>query len=196
MKRELRAQLLQQRNALPAAVRRQAGESIQHTLLGLPVFQSAAVLMVYVGMESEICLDDLSRQLLRLEKRVLIPYLHAQPGKMDASEIFDWERELTQGKFNTRVQKPEFYRPCDPRDIEVIILPAVAFDKQGNRLGYGGGYYDRYLKRLSPKTVLIGVNYATQIVDKLPAYPHDMPVDLIVHEQGVIKTEKGKGRSW
>lgn len=194
MKRELRAQLLQQRNALPTEVRRQASESIQHTLLGMPVFQSAAVFMVYMSMGSEICLDDLSRQLLRLGKRVVIPYLHAQPGKMDASEILDWDRELTKGKFNTLVQKPEFYRPSDPWDIDIIILPAVAFDKQGNRLGYGGGYYDRYLKRLSPKTVLIGVNYVMQVVDTLPAYPHDMPVDIIVHEQGLIKTEKGKGR--
>lgn len=190
MKKELRTRFLKQRDALSPAFIQQASQTIQEQLLGLPVFQNAAVIMVYVSMGSEVCTDSLIHHLLTLGKRVAIPYLHEQYGKMDASEIRDFAQELTVGKFNTRVPKSECLRLMDPRELELIVIPAVAFDRLGNRLGYGGGYYDRYLKRISRKTMLIGVNFAAQVVDVLPVDQYDMPVDIVVHEQGILYTTK------
>lgn len=186
MKKELRGQLLKQRNTLPVDYIRQASQTIQDTLLGLPVFQNAETVMAYISMGSETYTNGIIEHLLQIGKRVALPYLHKQPGKMEASEVRDLEQELILGKFNTRVPKPEFFRPLDPKDIDLIVVPAVAFDVRGNRLGYGGGYYDRYLKQITPETVLLGINFSVQVLDELPAYPHDMPVDIIVHEKGMI----------
>lgn len=188
MKKGLRAQLMNERNMLPAELARQAGKTIQDTLLGLPVFQKADRLMIYVSMGSEIYTDDIIQHSLQMGKLVAVPYLHKQYGQMDASEIRDLEQEMTIGKFNARVPKPEYFRPIDPKTIDLIVVPAIAFDHQGNRLGYGGGYYDRYLKLIKPETILIGINYSLLVVDDLPVYPHDMPVDIVVHEKGVIYT--------
>ena len=80
-----------------------------------------------------------------------------------------------------------FYKPYDfelvkPEKIDVIICPVVAFDNQCMRLGYGGGYYDRYLPRLTPSTLKIGVAFSCQKVDKISPDPHDVPLDIIITE--------------
>jgi 5-formyltetrahydrofolate cyclo-ligase len=71
-------------------------------------------------------------------------------------------------------------------------VAVVAYDRHGNRMGYGGGYYDRYLKNIGEHTVLIGINFSAQVVDELPARPHDMPVDIVIHENGIIHIPKQK----
>jgi 5-formyltetrahydrofolate cyclo-ligase len=190
MKKGLRTQLLKKRNTLPAELARQASKTIQAELLALPVFQEAARLMIYVSMGSEIYTDGIIQHSLQMGKQVAVPYLHQQYGQMDASEIRDLEQEMMIGKFYSRVPKPEYFRPLDPKDIDIIIIPGIAFDLQGNRLGYGGGYYDRYLKLVRPETILIGITYSVLVVEELPAYPHDMPVDIVLHEQGIIHTTK------
>lgn len=188
MKKELRARLLAQRNALPAEYVQQAGLAIQDRLITMPVLRNASRVLIYVSMGSEVCTDGIIQYMLQTGKKVAVPYLHEQHGSMDASEIWDPERELILGKYDTRVPKPEYIRMVAPQDIDAIIVPAIAFDLAGNRLGYGGGYYDRYLKRIAPETVLIGINYAIQMVEKLPTNRNDMPVDIIVHEKGIIHT--------
>lgn len=190
MKKELRARLLKQRDALSAEFIRQTSQTLQEMLLGLPVFQKAERLMIYVSMDSEVCTDELIHQALHMGKRVMIPYLHKRYGQMDASEIRNLEQEVMVGKFNTRVPKPEYFRPFAPQDLQLIVVPAIAFDLRGNRLGYGGGYYDRYLKRIVPETVRIGINFSCQVVDELPVYQYDMPVDIVLHEKGIIHTTK------
>ena len=80
-----------------------------------------------------------------------------------------------------------FYKPCEfelvkPEEIDIIVCPVVAFDSECNRLGYGGGYYDRYLPRMSPSTIRIGVAFACQEVEEIPRDPHDIPLDRIFTE--------------
>ena len=80
-----------------------------------------------------------------------------------------------------------FYKPCEfelvkPEKIDIIVCPVVAFDSECNRLGYGGGYYDRYLPRMSPSALKLGVAFACQQVEEIPRDPHDIPLDCIVTE--------------
>jgi 5-formyltetrahydrofolate cyclo-ligase len=195
MKRELRAQLLQRRNALSAEFIQEASVQIQRLLFGLSVFQQSRTIMLYVSMGSEVATDNMIQESLQMGKRVAIPYLQEQYGKMDASEIHNLTDDLMEGKFNTRVPKPECYRPLAPADVDLIVLPAVAFDEQGNRMGYGGGYYDRYLKTINSHTALAGINFTTQVVKEIPTQPHDMPVDYVIHEQGILQLQKETQRA-
>jgi 5-formyltetrahydrofolate cyclo-ligase len=186
MKKELRTQLLSQRNALPPAYIQESSAEIQRLVMGMPVFQRANTIMLYVSMGSEVCTDGMIQEFLKLGKRVAIPFLHQQYGVMEASEIRDPNHELILGKFNTRVPKPEYFRPVPPEVIDVIVIPAVAYDQQGGRLGYGGGYYDRYLQQVGPATTLIGINFACQVVETLPTLPHDMAVHYVISERGIV----------
>ena len=100
-------------------------------------------------------------------------------------EFSRWEPDcvLREGPFGARVPEvDDFFEP------EILIVPLVAFDRNGGRLGYGGGFYDRSLERLRAKraTLAIGFAYAAQEADGLPLEPTDQPLDMVVTEQGVI----------
>jgi 5-formyltetrahydrofolate cyclo-ligase len=75
----------------------------------------------------------------------------------------------------------------DPASIDLVVTPGLAFDRRGRRLGYGGGHYDRFLRRLPPSTIRVGIGFAAQVVDRVPAGPTDEPLDALVTEEGLIR---------
>jgi len=97
-----------------------------------------------------------------------------QPGTWNILEPSSGVRELPQ-------------RKMDPSEIDVAVIPAVAFDRAGNRLGNGAGYYDWLLKRLRPEAVRIGLAFSCQIIEEVPSMEHDQPVDWVVSEKEAIR---------
>ena len=93
--------------------------------------------------------------------------------------------ELASGHYGIREPKADFIRPVPRGEIEAVVIPAVAFDRRGYRVGYGGGYYDRFLPE-ARQAARIGVAFARHIVPAVPAAPHDVTVDRIVTEEGII----------
>ena len=84
----------------------------------------------------------------------------------------------------------------DPEKIDVVVSPGLAFDRRGHRLGYGGGYYDRYLARLHAHASRVGIGFAVQLLDEVPAEETDQPVDVVVTDRGVIRVgEEAAGGS-
>ena len=77
--------------------------------------------------------------------------------------------------------------PVDPQEVDLVLVPGVAFDRQGNRLGYGGGYYDRFLQQCAAPRVALA--FATQLVDHVPTEPHDLRVHAVVTDEEVIRIE-------
>lgn len=73
-----------------------------------------------------------------------------------------------------------------PASIDVAIIPGAVFDRCGHRLGYGGGFYDRFLARMAPQATRIGLAFSCQVVDQIPSLPHDVPMDLVITEQEVL----------
>lgn len=111
-----------------------------------------------------------------------VPVIEAEAAPLKFAR---WEPEMpmVSGPFGARIpEKPDYFEP------EILIVPLVAFDAQGGRLGYGGGFYDRTLERLRANraTLAIGFAYAAQEADRLPLEPTDQPLDLIVTETRII----------
>ena len=77
-----------------------------------------------------------------------------------------------------------------PQDVDVVVTPGLAFDREGRRLGYGGGYYDRYLSRLHPHAVRIGIGFSRQVVEEVPEEDGDETVDVIVTDDEVIRVSE------
>jgi 5-formyltetrahydrofolate cyclo-ligase len=103
------------------------------------------------------------------------------------SEIKSLE-ELAPGTMGIPEPQKEFLRPVRWTDIEAVMVPALAYDLNGFRLGYGGGYYDRLLSGISPECTKIGAAFEQQIVSEVPREKHDIKVDLIITEDRVIYT--------
>lgn len=188
IKKQLRSRCGNLRNTLTALERGVKSRSICHHLLLQPQIV-ADTYFTYVSYKSEVETGDIISRLLQQGKTVAIPHVH--PRHMDAVQLVNPIEELEAGYKGISELRLELVqkRIINPAQIEVAIVPGLAFDKRGGRLGYGGGCYDRFLGNKAPHALRIGICFSDQIVDKVPTEPHDITMDMIIHEQGVIKVE-------
>lgn len=170
------------RGALPAAERARLADLVEEAAFGLPEVQRARVVMLFYSFGTEVATGGMSERVLRAGKRLLLPYL-AGDGSMEAAEIRPGE-ELAPTGYGPR--EPARRVAVDPADVDVVVAPGLAFDRSGNRLGYGGGYYDRYLERMGSAATRIGVAFSLQLVEGIPTEPGDQRVDIVVTDQGAL----------
>lgn len=147
-------------------------------------FREASTVMVYLSFGSEVRSDDLIRWGWEKGKRIVIPLCRPE-GRGLTPCLLDDFAELEIGHYGIREPKAGNIRSLPRGEIDAILVPAVAFDRLGYRVGYGGGYYDRFLLEV-PRAVRIGVAFCCQIVAEVPADPHDVPVNWIVTEEEII----------
>jgi 5-formyltetrahydrofolate cyclo-ligase len=181
-KEELRAAMRGVRAAIPPEERSRLAELAEEALFGLPDVTDAETILLFYSFGTEVATAGMTQRILGAGKRLLLPYL-AEDGAMEAAEVRPGD-PLEHTTYGPR--EPGSGLAVDPRTVDAVVTPGLAFDRQGNRLGYGGGYYDRYLERMGPAAVRIGIAFSLQIVDVLPTEPGDQRVDLIVTDQEVL----------
>ncbi len=194
-KRKLRQEFLNRRDSLSRDEIDSKSEKIENELFALPEFRRAKTVMFYVSFRSEVETEKMIRNALNLRKRVVVPVVDGE--KIEAIEIKNFEKELTEGSFGIKEPKKELRKRVDQKEIDLVVVPGVVFDKTGGRLGYGRGYYDRFLKSKSielrmagsPQRALIGLAFDLQITRKIPLVEKDVRVDKIVTESGTINCE-------
>lgn len=142
--------------------------------------------MVYIDFRNEVETNLIIDDLLTQNKEVCIPISVPKTKEMILSKIINPQKELIKGTYGILEPKEEYIRKVDPDTLDLIIVPGVAFDKDGYRIGYGGGYYDRFLDKLSKATPSIGIAFDLQILHKVPKDFFDHPVDFIVTEKEII----------
>lgn len=155
----------------------------------VPVYQSAPVIHCYLPLHSEVDTRPLLVTALSQQKTVVVPVVEPGTGNLLHSrlvslEVEDWER----GHFG--IFQPRSLLPVAPGTWDLVLVPLVAFDRSGYRLGYGKGYYDRLLATGSVPT--IGLAFAVQEATTLPREAHDVPLDWIVTENECIATATGR----
>ncbi|HUW22702.1 MAG TPA: 5-formyltetrahydrofolate cyclo-ligase [bacterium] len=191
-KRKIRQEFLKKRNNLSRDEIKSKSEKIEKELFSLPEFQRAKTVMFYVSFRSEVETEKMTRNALKLKKKIVIPVVHGE--KIVVSEIKNLKKELTKGSFGIKEPKKEFRRRVNQKEIDLVVVPGVVFDKSGGRLGYGRGYYDRFLRSKSIRSrmsryrqcALIGLAFDLQIARKIPLVKRDMKVDKIVTESGIV----------
>lgn len=170
-KQRIRELLIQKRRMLSAEERTAQSELILSQLEKMTVFREAKTVLLYYPKNNEVDVLPLFKRYKR-DKVLLLPVTHRNGMTANPYEGND---KMHRGK----VGIPEPTTPPFEGNIDVIIVPAVAFDKEGNRLGRGGGYYDRFLKKQSHAT-FIGVGYDFQLVDEVPVRKHDQKMHRII----------------
>ena len=181
----LRAAAMLRRDALVDRERRSA--AICTLVVASPGYAAARAIHCYLPMRSEVDTRPLIADALARRTRVAVPIVVPKAAELAHGWIESLAAEaLTPGAFGTF--NPRDLRPAMPGDWELAIVPLLAFDRRGYRLGYGKGYYDRLLAD-APFTT-IGVGFAAQEVDALPAEPHDIALDWIITEREVIKSRR------
>lgn len=181
-KQELRKHIQELRNALPEPERTAKNRAILQNLLIIPEVLAARTILLYLGFKNEVETEPLFRWGWQQGKIMAAPATISRERKLIpvALDSFD---ELHISSFGVR--EPRLTEGVPVESIDVVVLPGIAFDKQGYRIGYGGGYYDRFLPLLSPHTLTIGVAYQLQFLDHVPTEEHDVPLDMIVTEKQI-----------
>ncbi len=153
------------------------------------IYTRAKVMMTYVDFKGEVATRPLINQALIEGKRIAVPVCNTETKDLTACEILSLE-ELVPSTFGLLEPDKNQLRPLDPKALDIILMPGLAFDRMGNRIGYGAGYYDRFLLKARPDSVKIAVVYAFQILQHVPVCPHDIPVDMILSETGIVNMIK------
>jgi 5-formyltetrahydrofolate cyclo-ligase len=185
----LRAELLANRAELSADVRSAAGRSLRDTLLSVPEVEMAGTVAAYVSLATEPETRGLLFALWKRGTYVLIPRLLSD-GELDWAS-YEGPDSLVPGKFG-------LLEPSEPaRGVEaiasadVVLVPALAVDRTGVRLGRGGGSYDRALARVSPAVLTVALLFEGELVDTLPCEPHDQRVRAAVTPQSGLHLLRG-----
>ena len=162
---------------------------------GLPEFRKAGSVMFYLALPDEVETEQMMRESARTGKNLIVPFVDKEAGKMVASWLKDYDTELETGLFGVPEPKVKYRRIVEHKDIDLVIVPGIAFDLRGARLGFGAGYYDRFLKGLREDIPSVAIAFDFQISGKLPAASHDMLMDKIVTERRIVDCRKYRRRS-
>lgn len=160
-----------------------ADEKICRNIMSLDAYKRAEKLFLYVSVGKEVDTYAIIRDAITKGKQVYIPICHGG-GIMSAARLFS-ENDLVEGRYGIPTVSPSA-PVISPEELDLILVPGVCFDKTGNRLGRGGGYYDRYLANDKLEAALVGVCRSEQLVDILEVDVHDKKVDILVSDTRVI----------
>jgi 5-formyltetrahydrofolate cyclo-ligase len=185
-KAELRRQALARRDALPAVERAQAAETIAARAFPVALAEGAVV-SGYMPMKSEINPLPLLRKLAAAGARLALPVV-AGSGKPLIMRAWAFGEPLVAGVWGIRQPEPQ----APESEPDILLVPLLAFDRTGHRIGYGAGYYDMTLAaaRHRRPVVAVGIGFATQEVAAVPVSPRDEPLDLVLTEREVIEVPR------
>lgn len=188
-KQELRKQILARRDALGAARRASHSEIISAKVLALSSYKSARCVMAYMSIGSEFDTAAFVTDLRGQGKTLVLPRAPRGSRMLEVYTVRDPERELTAGVWGIPEPRPDLCQPARLEKIDFVLIPGVAFTARCERLGYGGGFYDRLIAGFSRRPALIAAAFALQIVPSLPVSPTDETVDEVITEDAVFRHE-------
>ena len=166
--------------------------AIEQNLFSLPEFVARKTIAFYMALDREVQTRGMIRQAIGLGKQALIPKINGEEGHFVWSEIRDIDREVTRGTFGILEPREHYLRIIPCKAIELVIVPGVAFDVEGRRIGFGRGYYDRMLAQLEETCFRVGLAFELQIVPEIPHLEHDIPVHKLITEERLISCPPGR----
>jgi 5-formyltetrahydrofolate cyclo-ligase len=188
-KRALRERALAARNALPPEVRAAASRAIAARLATTDAWQAARTVVLHAGLGAEVDTAELVRLAETAGKRLAWPRL-AAGREMDFATCR--ATELVPGPARA-LQPPAEAPRVALSEVDLVVVPGVAFDARGGRLGRGRGHYDATLARLPARAWKVGLAFDAQLVDAVPAEPHDTPLDAVVTETRLHRRDASGG---
>ncbi len=175
MKNKLRKELKEKRKKLSPEYINQKSELIYKKIIESEIYQKSNIIMSYCSIQNEVDTLKINKKILEDGKRLIVPYIDREKDIIIPVEIKK-EEELIIGKYNIMEPKNK-EKKISKEKIELILVPAVGYDKVGNRIGFGGGYYDKFMSDY--KGIKIGLAYSFQIIDEIKSEHHDIKLDEI-----------------
>ena len=185
-KEEIRRKILKKRLSLSPEDIRDKSRQVFLNLTETVEYRNSQNIMFYVATRSEVQTEEMIKMSIKMGKNIFVPIILPECINLTPSKIFDFDTELEKGKMGILEPKKEYYRLFPPEDIDLIIMPGVAFDFNGNRIGRGLGYYDNFLRKVRSSAKIIALAFEIQIVKKIITDKNDILVHKIITEKRII----------
>ncbi len=189
-KQTIRKHLIEKRKNNRTEFIHKNSEHIKQKVIDLPVFKQTSHHLYYISYNGEVHTHDLIKEAYHFNKTVYVPISNTTNHTLTISKLTDFN-DLIPSSYGILEPKKEKQQLIAADRIDLIIVPGVAFDRSGNRIGQGGGYYDWLLKHSKATSIALAFDF--QILDRIPTKDHDQPVDIIVTETEVIHCKKKLG---
>ncbi len=193
LKQAFRQRIISEREKMPAGLRLQYSAEIVRRIVQLPEYQAARAVLGYMNFGAEFESEILVRQVLEDGKQLLLPNVNRVTNELDIYRVVNLQLDLAPGVWNIREPLADRCNKVNSlEEIDFILLPGVAFGRDGARLGYGGGFYDKLLaqlddaNRMEHRLVLVAGAYAIQLVEDIPQEGTDRKVQWLVTENETI----------
>ncbi len=181
MKKHIRNKIRQERESLTKQFVEKNSRIIHDMLFSLKEYKDAKTIMVYLSFNNEVETLPIIENALKHKKNICGPKIIKENKTIIPMEI----KSIEDIDFSTKIPQPKDGKPYSIEKIDLAIIPGIVFDIYENRIGFGAGYYDKFLKNF--KKLKIAIAYDFQITEeKLPTLPYDIPMDMIITEKRII----------
>jgi 5-formyltetrahydrofolate cyclo-ligase len=184
MKKEIRSTILKKRHSMLFSEVVEKSERIKEQVFHMDEFKDAKTILFYVSYDNEVYTHEMIKESLERKKHVVVPKIDKNSRTILCSSLTKWD-DLVAGAYNILEPRQECLKEVSPESIDLIVIPGIAFDCQGNRIGHGMGYYDKLLKKKINGQHL-GLAFEFQIVERILSEKHDVQVEKIVTEKRII----------
>jgi 5-formyltetrahydrofolate cyclo-ligase len=192
-KAQLRRQLQNSLLSISSRQRSEKSRKACRNLISIPQFQNASTVMTFLSLPHEVDTTESILHAWQLGKTVTVPKVSWQQRHMIAVQIHSLETGISTESSGLR--NPTVGVPMAFEDIDLVITPGLGFDREGNRLGRGGSYYDKFFANAELKASRCGFGFTEQLVEKVPVAEHDEPVDIIVTDEEIIYIREPEKRN-
>ena len=185
-KSEIRQEALAKRDALSKKERAEKSAAIMDRLFDFANFLEAKIVMFYMSHESEVETEEMVRKAIEIGKVIALPLVDTKTGEILPFKVDDPDRDVRPGYGGISEPDPNRCKQIPVQHINLAIVPAIALDERGGRIGHGTGFYDRFIPELDITTRKVALSFECQIVPQIPMEPHDRYIDIIITEERII----------
>jgi 5-formyltetrahydrofolate cyclo-ligase len=185
-KASIRKEMARLRDALGADIIWENSRGITRKLLDLAEFKASRNILFFLSLPCEVQTDEMIQTALDLGKKVHVPIVDAKRRRLNISEISGLDIEFVEKQFGIQEPDSADLKIVSPEILDFVLVPGLAFDRKGGRIGYGAGYFDKFLKEAPGHVVPIGVAFDFQVLDLVPQTQFDVPVRKILTEKKTI----------
>jgi 5-formyltetrahydrofolate cyclo-ligase len=192
-KTAIRKTIIQKREELGGLEKEEKNIAIAQRLFGMGEFKKSKTIFCFLSTSFEVQTERIIRESLRLGKQVLVPLLDPGGENLKASRIPSMDIDFVIGEYGVRQPAPKFRNIAPFSNIDFVVVPGLAFDRFGNRIGYGGGFYDKFFKKITGNVSRVAVGYDFQLFNLVPHSDLDEPVHFFITETKALRCRDMSG---